>query len=82
MVLKKTSFTLVKHFYLVIRQSLDKGDLPSAWKVAIIYKTGDQLSTGSHRPTNLTSVQCKVMEGIPKRAILDHLTTNNSVSPV
>ncbi|GAA50998.1 hypothetical protein CLF_105366 [Clonorchis sinensis] len=42
-VLKATSFKLAKNAYLVFRQSLDEGHLPSTWKEAIvmaIYKTG------------------------------------------
>ncbi|KER27301.1 hypothetical protein T265_05626 [Opisthorchis viverrini] len=33
------------------------------------------------RPISLTSVPCKVMERIMKRAILDHLTSSNLISP-
>ncbi|KAG5454452.1 Ras- protein Rab-8A [Clonorchis sinensis] len=82
-ILKETSYTLATHFHLLFRQSLDEGHLPSVWKEAIvtpIYKTGDRLSPGSYRPISLTSVPCKVMERILKRAILDHLTSNNLIS--
>ncbi|KER29476.1 hypothetical protein T265_03943 [Opisthorchis viverrini] len=49
--------------------------------VTPIYKTGDRLSPDSNRPISLTSVPCKVMERILKRAILDHLTSSNMISP-
>ncbi|GAA52873.1 hypothetical protein CLF_109010 [Clonorchis sinensis] len=55
--IQETSFTLAKHLYLEFRQSLDEGHLPPAWKDVTVtpsYKTGDQLSLGSCRPTSLT----------------------------
>ncbi|GAA57721.1 hypothetical protein CLF_113122 [Clonorchis sinensis] len=66
-ILKETAFTLAKQFYLVFRQSLDKVNLPSAWKEAIAttaYKTCDRLSFGSYRPIGLTIVPCNAMERV------------------
>ncbi|GAA52512.1 translocating chain-associated membrane protein 1 [Clonorchis sinensis] len=78
MILKEASLTLVEHFYLMYRQSLDDGDPFSAWKEAIVkpvYKNGDRLSSGKRRPISLTGIPCKMMG----RILL--LSTNNLISP-
>ncbi|GAA53342.1 hypothetical protein CLF_110053 [Clonorchis sinensis] len=68
-ILKETSLTLATQFYLVLRQSLDEGHLPSSWKkaiVTIVYKTLGQLWPGSSRSIGHTT--CCASRNRPKKA--------------
>ena len=56
---------------------------PAAWKeahVTPIYKSGDRHSPASYRPINLTSIPCKILERLIKKAILTHLQRNELIS--
>ena len=59
------------------------GVLPAAWKqahVTPIYKSGDRHSPASYRPISLTSIPCKILERLIKKAILHNLQRNNLLS--
>ena len=61
---------------ILFQKSLDSGELPNEWKMALIkpiFKKGDRHEVGNYRPVSLTSVVAKVLEGIVKRAIMTHL---------
>ncbi|CAI2739050.1 unnamed protein product [Dicrocoelium dendriticum] len=67
----------------IFRHSLEVGRLPIAWKVGIvkpIHKGGDRQNPANYRPICLTSILCKVMERILKRALLFHLENLNVIS--
>lgn len=58
----------------LFRSSLDTGDIPDAWKHAIVtpvYKKGKRDCVSNYRPISLTSTTCKVMERLICDAILD-----------
>ncbi|CAH8492055.1 unnamed protein product [Dicrocoelium dendriticum] len=60
----------------IFRRSLEVGRLPTAWKMGTvkpIYKGGNRQNPASYRPICLTSILCKVMERILKRALRLHL---------
>jgi hypothetical protein len=45
-----------------------------------LFKKGDKLDPGNYRPVSLTSIVCKLMEGIIRDEIMIHLTKNNLLS--
>ena len=50
--------------------------IPDFWRIAFItrvFKMGNKDSASNYRPISLTSVACKVMEGICRYVILDFL---------
>ena len=64
--------------------TLEKGKLPSDWKMANIipiFKKGSQNIAENYRPISLTSTLCKMMEHLIKEAaIMKNLTGNISIS--
>ena len=68
---------------IVFNKSLKEGSVPSSWKEAnitpIFKKKGSKHSPGNYRPISLTSVPVKILETIIKRAVVDHLETNNLI---
>jgi hypothetical protein len=53
------------------------------WKVATvtaIYKKGTKSEPGNYRPVSLTSVACKLIEGIIKDKLMDHLLDNKLIN--
>jgi hypothetical protein len=74
-ILKEAASSLAVPFHNLFKQILHTGMLPCAWKEATItpiFKTGDRHSPVSYRPISLTSIPCKVMERLLKRAIVAH----------
>ena len=62
----------------VFNASLSTGDVPVAWlqaHITPVFKHGDRTSVTNYRPVALTSVLCKLLEGIVDRAIQDHIDT-------
>ena len=67
----------------MFEKSLRKGVLPSDWKeaqVTPLFKKGEKISPGNYRSDSLTSVICKVTEGIVRDSLLDHLNSNKLLS--
>ena len=64
----------------IFKKSLDEGVVPADWRnanVTPIFKKGSKASVGNYRPVSLTSVLCKVMEGLLKDVLMKHLLQNN-----
>jgi hypothetical protein len=62
---------------------LESGEVPADWKVAsvtAIYKKGPKSEPGNYRPVSLTSVPCKLIEGLVKDTLMDHLLKNKLIS--
>ncbi|XP_019632664.1 PREDICTED: uncharacterized protein LOC109476223 [Branchiostoma belcheri] len=60
--------------------SLQEGNLPSDWKVGDItpiFKKGSKRLPGNYRPVSLTSVAGKIMEGMIRDDIVNHMRSNN-----
>ena len=60
-----------------------EGVHPSDWKeaqVTPLFKKGEKGSLGNCRPVSLTSVICKVMAGIVRVSLIDHLNSNELLS--
>ena len=83
--LKEAANVLPLPLSSLFTDSLLTGVLPAAWKqahVTLTYKSGDRHSSASYRPISLTSISCKVLERLIKKAILDHLQRNNLISDI
>jgi len=60
------------------------GVLPKDWKsahITPIHKKGARSIVSNYQPVSLTSVYCKMMESIIKDHLLNHLLSNNLISP-
>jgi hypothetical protein len=66
----------------IYNSSLSTGDVPADWKranVTPIYKKGIKSEPGNYRPVSLTSICCKMLEGIVRDKMADHLTANGLI---
>ena len=69
---------------IIFSKSLSEGEIPDEWRDANInplFKKGSKLTASNYRPVSLTSVCCKLMEGIMRDRITSHLTRNKLISP-
>ena len=67
---------------IIFNKSMSTGTVPSDWKkanVTPIFKKGSKYNPGNYRPVSLTSVLCKVMEGLIKEKVVDHLDDNELI---
>ena len=77
--LKGISDQICSPLATIFRKSLDEGVVPEAWRMANvtpIFKKGSKTNVGNYRPVSLTSVLCKVMEGLLKDVLMKHLLQN------
>lgn len=82
-VLKELSEELCDVMADIFNTSLCEGSLPMDWKTAnisAIFKKGDRAEKSNYRPVSLTSVVCKVLEGILREHILKHLIESGILS--
>ena len=66
--------------FLLFRKSLDSRKIPQAWKngyVTPVYKKSSRSSASNYRPVSLTSVVCKLLEKIIRKAVMSHMIENN-----
>ena len=78
--LKETAAEIAPLFTHLFQQSLDSGEVPRAWKQALItsvFKKGDRSDPKNYHPVSLTSIVCKTMEHVLTSQIMHHLETNN-----
>mgnify|MGYP003433312545 FL=1 len=64
---------------MLFKTSLREGRLPQEWRMAEvvpIFKKGARTQVGNYRPVSLTSVVCKIMERLIRKALLKHLIDN------
>ncbi len=64
--------------------SLTTAVVPTDWRLAIIcqvHKKGDPEDVSNYRPVSLTSIICKIVERILKRALLSFLSDTRTISP-
>jgi hypothetical protein len=75
-VLKEARAELVRPLTKIFKLSLKEGKIPKQWKegeITPIFKKGDRTKPGNYRPVSLTSVLCKMLEGIVRKALLKQL---------
>ena len=81
--LKECSEELTKPITMIIRRSLDTGQVPALWKVAQVcpvFKKGSKTDPLNYRPVSLTCVLCKLCEKIIRVKLVEHLETNNLIT--
>ncbi len=82
--LKKIAKNISRPLCTIFAVSLSSQTVPVDWKLAnvtAIYKgKGSRHDPKSYRPISLTSVVCKIMEKIIRKAMFKHLDLNNLIS--
>lgn len=85
MVLKECAETLSKPLSIIFNKSLHSAKVPLDWKCANItplFKKGTKSDPANYRPVSLTSVVCKVMEGLIREKIVKKLDAAEVFSKV
>jgi len=65
---------------LIFKTSYETDTLPKDWKsanVTAVHKKSDKTVADNYRPISLTSIVCKIMDGIISDALVRHMKTNN-----
>ena len=81
--LKRIAFLVALPLSIIFNDSLTSGQLPDAWKSAIIcpiYKKGSKSKAESYRPVSLTSVVRKILETMLKNQIMSFLIKEQLLS--
>jgi hypothetical protein len=81
--LKNSAEAFALPLTLIFRESLASSQLPIQFKSANItplFKKGDKAVAANYRPVSLTSVVCKILEGIILTKIENHFYKNNFLS--
>lgn len=79
-VLKNLKNALLDPLQILFQLSLDTGQVPDDWKrakVTPIFKKGSKGKASNYRPVSLTSLVCKLLEGIIREKLTDHLLRHN-----
>ena len=74
--LKELCEELAAPLTVLFNKSLDKGVLPSEWKLAeivAIFKKGKKTSPNNYRPVSLTCILCKVLESFVRDVVQNHM---------
>jgi hypothetical protein len=82
-ILKELRYELVGPLQKLFIKSMSTCTVPKDWKSALvtpIFKKGAKADPGNYRPVSLTSVPCKIMEGVIKEELMKHLITNRLIS--
>ena len=79
-VIKAVNEGVAPHLHQLFNRSLETGEVPGDMRIADvtpIYKKGPPENRGNYRPISLTSVIGKLLEGVIKNKIVDHIEQNN-----
>ncbi len=74
-VLKHCACSLAIPLSIIFKESIASGKLPIQWRssnVTALFKKGDKLETGNYRPVSLTSIPCKILEGIVRKKLEEY----------
>ncbi len=83
-ILKNCSVELSVALEIIFNKSLNEGEIPDEWReanVTPLFKKGSKLSASNYRPVSLTSICCKILEGIMRYRITSHLNKHKLISP-
>ena len=75
-ILNRCSSTVCLPLQKIFQMTLVDGSLPRDWKdanVTALHKKGSKSDVGNYRPVSLTSVPCKILEGLIRSRILEHM---------
>mgnify|MGYP000403395009 CR=1 FL=1 len=78
-VLNELAAQLCEPLSILLRKSLDSGQLPDIWKMAHvvpIHKKGSRSVAGNYRPVSLTAIIAKVFESLIRDALVTHMMDN------
>ena len=81
--LKRIALPAALPLSIIFNDSLTSGQLPDAWKSAIIcpiYRKGSKSKAESYKPVSLTSVVCKILETMLKKHIMSFLMKEQLLS--
>ena len=73
---------IIEECYIIFTKSLQEGKLPDQWKqanVKALYKKGKRTQCQNYRPVSLTSIVCKLLEGIVRDNIMSFLESNKLI---
>ena len=68
----------------IFTKSLELSELPESWRRATVipvHKKGSRHLANNYRPISLTAIPCKIMESIIRDKIMQHLSSNQLLSP-
>ena len=68
----------------IFKLSIAKGRVPDKWKlrnITSIFKKGSRSCPVNYRPVSLTSILCKVMEGLVREVMMQYLLSNSLLAP-
>ena len=83
-ILRECANELAYPIHKLFVRSMKEGRVPSKWKeaeVRPIFKKGKKSSPGNYRPVSLTSLLCKLMEGLVRATMYAHMIDNELLSP-
>ena len=83
MVLKKCAKVWAIALQQILTKSYREGVVPEEWGMANItplFKKGNRLDAVNYRPVSLTSVVCKLMEGIIRDVLMEYFYENNLIT--
>jgi len=79
-VLKESASIISSFLCSLFNKSLQHGQLPKAWKSAVVvplHKKGSRSKAQNYRPVSLTSIICKIFESIIRDHLVLHMDSNN-----
>ncbi|XP_065645672.1 uncharacterized protein LOC136076130 [Hydra vulgaris] len=82
-VLHACSTSMFAPLILTFQKLFDNGKVPSSWSKANstpLLKKGSSIDPSNYRPIFLTSIPCKIMEKLVKKAVMQHLISSNLLS--
>jgi hypothetical protein len=74
-VLREAKSELAEPLTMIFNKSLVEGELPNDWKsaqITPIFKKGRKTEPGNYRPVSLTSIVCKILEGLIRAPVIQH----------
>jgi len=68
----------------IFKLSIAEGRVPDKWKlgnITSLFKKGSRSCPANYRPVSLTSILCKVIEGLVKKVMMQYLLSNSLLAP-
>ncbi|XP_047129333.1 uncharacterized protein LOC124809326 [Hydra vulgaris] len=81
-VLRNCAAAFTNPLAMIYQKSICDSQVPELWKrsnVTLIFKQGNKQKRANYRPVSLTSVSCKIIEGIIHKKIINHCLRTNLI---